>query len=85
LFFAINEHRRRTELVARLRELEARQGARRFVHKAVLKLMDLHGIDDEQAYRLLRKESMRQRITIEQLSIRVLSTSMERARTARKA
>ncbi|MEK0085789.1 ANTAR domain-containing response regulator [Benzoatithermus flavus] len=73
LFFAINEHRRRQELAASLRALEARHGARRFVIKAVLRLMERHGIDDEQAYRRLRKESMRQRLTVEELAVRVLA------------
>jgi AmiR/NasT family two-component response regulator len=75
LFFAMNEHRRRQEQAAAMQALEARHGARRFVIKAVLRLMERHGIDDEQAYCLLRKESMRQRLTVEELAVRVLAAA----------
>ncbi len=75
LFFAANEHRRRQELLDRLRSLEARHGARRIVFKAVLHLMEQRGVDDEQAYRLLRKESMRQRVTVEELAVRLLAAA----------
>lgn len=75
LFFAANEHRRRQSLLAQLRSLEARHGSRRFVMKALLAVMERHKLDDEQAYRLLRKESMRQRVTVEDLAVRLLAAS----------
>jgi AmiR/NasT family two-component response regulator len=34
--------------------------------------MQRHGVDDDEAYRQLRKESMRLRITVEDLSSRLL-------------
>ncbi|MGD9510058.1 MAG: ANTAR domain-containing protein [Geminicoccaceae bacterium] len=34
--------------------------------------MQRYGVDDDEAYRSLRKESMRLRITVEELSSRVL-------------
>ena len=71
----MNEHRRRSEALERLRDMEGRRGARRFVHKALLQLMHEHGIDDEQAYSLLRKESMRQRLTVEELAVQMLATA----------
>lgn len=80
LFFAFNEHRRWTELWSRLTELESRHSARRFVQKAVLRMMDDHDCDDEEAYRLLRKESMRQRITVEELAVRILAREPHRLR-----
>jgi len=83
LFFATNEHRRRADLLDRLRILEERHNARRFVQKAILRLMDRHKCDDEEAFKLLRRESMRQRITVEELSMRVLAATPPRA--ARKA
>ena len=52
------------------------------VHKAVLRLMERHGVDDEEAYRLLRKESMRQRVTVEELAVRVLATAAVRCERA---
>jgi AmiR/NasT family two-component response regulator len=84
LFFAMNEHRRRGELLERLRDMEGRRGARRFVHKAVLQLMQEHGVDDEQAYSMLRKQSMRQRQTIEELALRMVASTRPR-QLARKA
>jgi AmiR/NasT family two-component response regulator len=74
LFFAVNEYRRRQELVTRLADLEARHSARRFVVKAVLALAARYGIDDDQAYCMLRRESMQQRLTVEELAVRLLAT-----------
>ena len=68
LFFAINEHARdRQQAQDTVASLGAASGARRIVVKAVLQLMQSFGVDDEEAYRHLRKESMRQRITVEEL------------------
>ncbi len=83
LFFAINEHRRRSEMLERLRDMEGRRAARRFVNKALLQIMQERGLDDEEAYSMLRKESMRQRLTVEELAIRMLS--VVRPRQAGKA
>lgn len=84
LFFAMNEHRRRSDALQRLRDMEGRRGARRFVHKALLQLMEQHGLDDEQAYSMLRKESMRQRLTVEELAVRTLAVARPK-QIARKA
>ena len=78
LFFAANEHRRRAELADRLKSLEERHGARRFVQKAILDVMERHDCDDEEAFRLLRRESMRQRITVEELAMRVVAAGPPR-------
>lgn len=78
LFFAFNGHRRMVELSERLSELETRHGARRFVQKALLRVMEQNSCDDEEAYRLLRKESMRQRVTIEELAIRLVAQEPRR-------
>ena len=75
LFFAANEHRRRLEVQEQLRSLQARHGARRFVIKAVVELMRARGVDDDEAYRILRKESMRQRTTVEELAVRLVAAA----------
>ena len=75
LFFAANEHRRRLEVQEQLRSLQARHGARRFVIKAVVELMRARGVDDDQAHRILRKESMRQRTTVEELAVRLVAAA----------
>ncbi|WP_414475723.1 ANTAR domain-containing response regulator [Microvirga sp. M2] len=68
VFFAANQFRRFHELRVRLADLEARHGARRFVIKAIVALIEQYGIDDEQAYRILRRESMKRRLTVEEFS-----------------
>ena len=83
LFFAVNEHRRRQDLSQKLRELEGRHRSRRFVTRAIVQMMQTRGIDDDQAYRLLRKESMRRRLTIEEFAVQVLAT--DQAGTVTKA
>ena len=84
LFFAVNEHGRRAEALARLKGLEDRRGARRYVHKALLHLMRERDLDDEAAYALLRKESMRQRVSVEELAMRMLADPAPK-RSGRKA
>lgn len=77
VFFAVNEHRRRVELDAEMRSLWERHSARRFVTKAVLLLMEQHRIDDEEAFRRLRRLSMSQRRTIEDLSRQLVERALQ--------
>jgi AmiR/NasT family two-component response regulator len=86
IFFAANQHQRHHELRARLTDLEARHSSRRLVIKAVVALIEQYGIDDEQAYKILRRESMQRRLTVEEFAAkllatgpRVLSSKMQRA------
>jgi AmiR/NasT family two-component response regulator len=74
IFFAANQHRHHDELRFRLADLEARHGSRRFVIKAVVALIEQYGIDDEQAYKILRRESMQRRLTVEEYAARLLAT-----------
>ena len=83
IFFAINGHARDRQLARTVASLEARHRARRLVMKAVLRLMERHGIDDDEAYRRLRKESMRQRLTVEDLCSRILDSDGAPAPTSR--
>jgi two-component system, response regulator / RNA-binding antiterminator len=84
LFFAMNEHTRRAETLERLRGMERRRGSRRFVHKALMRIMSQHCMNDEEAYALLRKESMKQRLTVEEMAARIVAETPAR-RVARKA
>jgi AmiR/NasT family two-component response regulator len=68
LFIAINAHRRLQHLGNRIAELEQRHGARRHVVKAILSFMEQHGVDEDNAFRMLRRESMARRLTIEEFS-----------------
>lgn len=65
LFMGINGFLHRRTLEARLEEHERRRRGRRFVIKAIVNLMHRAGIDDDQAYAILRRESMRHRMSIE--------------------
>ena len=73
LFLAFNEFAVRQRRAEERFALEERVRARRFITKAILQLMAEHGVDDEEAYRQLRRESMRRRMTIEALCEEILS------------
>ena len=73
VFFAINQYRQNSALKAKLTDLETRHSSRRFVIKAVLKLIDQYGVDDDEAYRILRRESMQRRLMVEEFAIRFLA------------
>jgi two-component system, response regulator / RNA-binding antiterminator len=85
LFFATNEHRRRNDVAQDLQLLEVRHRSRRFVTRAIVHLMRDRGIDDEEAFRLLRKESMRRRPTIEEYAVQLAARPRESAKKAREA
>ncbi len=63
------------ELKDAIAELTRRAKARSIVFKAILSVMAHFGIGDDEAYRLLRAESMNQRISIEKLSELIASNS----------
>jgi len=85
LFFATNEHRRRHDVAQELQLLEGRHRSRRFVTRAIVHLMRDRGIDDEEAFRLLRKESMRRRLTIEEYAVQLAARPSEAMKKAREA
>jgi AmiR/NasT family two-component response regulator len=68
VFVAVNGHRRLLGLQARLAATTSRHAARRHVIKAVVALMQRHGVDDDEAFAMLRRESMARRITVEEFS-----------------
>lgn len=65
LYLGVNEHRRQRELERRIERQEGRLRGRRFVMRAVVQLAVRHGLDDDGAYALLRRESMRARKGLE--------------------
>lgn len=81
LFIGINEHGRRKQTDELVRSLEARRAARRFVTKAMLHVMRARNVDDDEAFRMLRKESMRLRLSVEDYS-RALVEREEKSRDA---
>jgi AmiR/NasT family two-component response regulator len=60
--------------------MASRHAARRHVIKAVIALMQRHGVDDEEAFRMLRRESMARRITVEELSQQLVESPEQRGR-----
>lgn len=75
LFLATNNQARLTRLADRIAEQDRRLGGRRFVIKAVVKLVQEQGLCDDQAFALLRRESMRLRIGIEEYAKSLCSTT----------
>ncbi len=65
LFLGINQFLLRTDMNARLEDMERRRRGRRSVIKAIVSLMADAGIDDDAAYDRLRRESMRLRRGLE--------------------
>lgn len=64
LFMGINQFLLRSEMYARLRDLEERRRGRRAVVRAIILLMQ-SGLDEDAAYSQLRRESMRARQNVE--------------------
>ena len=66
LFLGVNTFRRMRAMELRLAEGERRRNGRRFVIKAVVALVRSQGLDDDEAYARLRRESMRRRLELEE-------------------
>lgn len=65
LFLAVNSYHRRRSMELELAAQASRRQGRRAVVKAVVHLMQTTGLSDDEAYAVLRRESMRRRISIE--------------------
>lgn len=68
LFMGVNEFAWRRRETREREAMAERLAGRRVVTKAVLRLMAEMGIDDEEAYRALRRESMCRRVSMEALA-----------------
>jgi two-component system, response regulator / RNA-binding antiterminator len=78
IFVAVNGHRRLAGLQARLAATTSRHAARRHVIKAVVALMQRHGVDDDEAFAMLRRESMARRITVEEFSQQLVEKQQDK-------
>lgn len=65
LFVGVNAFRQRRSLTMQVQDQERRRHGRRFVMKAVVAVMKAANCDEDAAYNRLRRESMRQRLSIE--------------------
>lgn len=79
LFLGINEFLRLRHLEAQLEEHEKRRRGRRFLVKAMMRLMAETGVNDDQAYEILRLESMGSRQTVEDYCEAFLARPQRRA------
>lgn len=77
VFLAVNETATRHRESHELHSARARLRDRRLVFKAMLRLMNTLNLDDDEAYGLLRRESMRRRISVESMSRIVLDRDAE--------
>lgn len=68
LVLALNEQRARARHADERAALSNKVDGRRFVTKAIVRIMQEEGIDDDEAFRRLRMESMRRRVSIEALA-----------------
>lgn len=75
ILLAINEHAQRKRIAQENENLRKRLAGRRVVVKAVLALMNRWGIDDDEAYKMLRTTAMEKRVPVEEAAERLLGAS----------
>lgn len=68
LALAVNEHEQRQKTEREMTSLRQRMAGRRIVTRAVLDLMLVHGLDQDDAYERLRLAAMNRRIPIDELA-----------------
>jgi AmiR/NasT family two-component response regulator len=85
LVVAFDCAQRRSEEAAHIEKLEDRIRARRVVFAAVLQLMRVHGLPEEDAFTLIRQTAMRHRTTIEQLCAEIIAIGGMPNRSSRTA
>jgi AmiR/NasT family two-component response regulator len=85
LVVAFDSAQRRSEEAAHIEKLEDRIRARRVVFAAVLQLMRIHALPEEDAFTLIRQTAMRHRTTIEQLSAEIIAVGGMPNRSSRTA
>lgn len=79
LVLGVNTYQRLQQMETSIELQEQRRRQRRAVIKAIVRIMRLHGVDDDEAYRLLRRESMRSRLSVEAYSERLLGQANEKS------
>jgi AmiR/NasT family two-component response regulator len=85
LVVAFDSAQRRHDEDARTERLETRVRSRRIVSAAVLQVMRSQDVSEEDAFALIRRTAMRQRLAIEQLSADILASGGLPGRTTRTA
>ncbi|MFD1703390.1 ANTAR domain-containing response regulator [Methylopila henanensis] len=65
LFLGVNQYLQRKALTDELHDHQDRRRRRRLVIKTIVRIMEQHGVDDDEAYAILRRDSMRSRLSLE--------------------
>ncbi|WP_266019435.1 ANTAR domain-containing response regulator [Brucella intermedia] len=65
IVLCINSHQQRQQMETTISLLEMRRLQRRSLIKAIVEIMRRHNVCDDEAYNLLRKESMKSRMNVE--------------------
>ncbi len=65
LFLGVNQYLQRKSLADQLSEHQDRRRRRRLVIKTIVRIMEQHSVDDDEAYAILRRDSMRSRLSLE--------------------
>lgn len=76
LEIAIEQYKKHKKLLDDLHETKNKLADRKDIEKAKVLLMNLHHIDEESAFALLRKNAMSQRITIGEMARRLLDAQL---------
>lgn len=77
LVLGVNTYQRLQQMETSIEMQEQRRRQRRAVVKAIVRIMKVHRVDDDEAYRLLRRESMRARLSVEAYSERLIEQKIE--------
>jgi AmiR/NasT family two-component response regulator len=85
LVVAFDCAQRRIGEAAYVEKLEDRIRSRRIVFSAVLQVMRVHALSEDDAFALIRQTAMRHRTTIEQLSAEIITAGGMPNRTSRTA
>lgn len=85
LVVSFDAAQRRSEEAAHVAKLEERIRSRRVVFAAVLQVMRVHALSEQDAFALIRETAMRHRTTIERLCADVIATGGMPNRTSRTA
>lgn len=75
LLLAVNEHEQRQKTAREIDAMRRRLAGRRVVTKAVVEMMDVHGIDQDDAYEHLRLAAMNRRLPIDDMAREQLARS----------
>ncbi|MFK8252951.1 ANTAR domain-containing response regulator [Ancylobacter terrae] len=85
LFLGVNQYLQRRALADQLSEHQDRRRRRRLVIKTIVRLMEVHAVDDDEAYAILRRDSMRSRLSLEDYCEQLLACRSEPTGTSQDA